>query len=68
MKILHVIPSVDARSGGPIEGVKQMGATLQAMGHQVEVASLAHAGAIAPGWLSLQREVGALAEATRQGL
>jgi glycosyltransferase involved in cell wall biosynthesis len=40
MKILHVIPSVDARSGGPIEGVKQMGATLQAMGHQVEVASL----------------------------
>lgn len=40
MKILHVIPSVDARSGGPIEGVKQMGAVLRSMGHQVEVASL----------------------------
>lgn len=40
MKILHVIPSVDARSGGPIEGVKQMGAVLVSMGHQVEVASL----------------------------
>ena len=40
MKILHAIPSVDARSGGPIEGVKQMGAILVGMGHQVEVASL----------------------------
>lgn len=40
MKILHAIPSVDARSGGPIEGVKQMGAVLVSMGHQVEVASL----------------------------
>lgn len=40
MRILHAIPSVDARSGGPIEGVKQMGAVLLAMGHQVEVASL----------------------------
>jgi len=40
MKILHAIPSVDARSGGPIEGVKQMGAILVSMGHQVEVASL----------------------------
>lgn len=40
MRILHAIPSVDARSGGPIEGVKQMGAALVAMGHQVEVASL----------------------------
>ena len=40
MKILHAIPSVDARSGGPIEGVKQMGAALQGMGHQVEVVSL----------------------------
>ena len=40
MKILHAIPSVDARSGGPIEGVKQMGSALLAMGHQVEVASL----------------------------
>lgn len=40
MRILHAIPSVDARSGGPIEGVKQMGAVLISMGHQVEVASL----------------------------
>ncbi len=40
MKILHAIPSVDARSGGPIEGVKQMGSVLVGMGHQVEVASL----------------------------
>lgn len=40
MRILHAIPSVDARSGGPIEGVKQMGSVLVGMGHQVEVASL----------------------------
>lgn len=40
MKILHAIPSVDARTGGPVEGVKQMGAILVGMGHQVEVASL----------------------------
>lgn len=40
MKMLHAIPSVDARSGGPIEGVKQMGAILVGMGHQVEIASL----------------------------
>lgn len=40
MKILHAVPSVDARLGGPIEGIKQMGAMLVAQGHQVEVASL----------------------------
>ena len=40
MKILHVIPSIDPRSGGPIEGVRQMGQVLTGMGHRVEVASL----------------------------
>lgn len=40
MKILHAVPSVDARLGGPIEGIKQMGGMLVAQGHEVEVASL----------------------------
>lgn len=40
MKFLHVLPSVDPRAGGPVEGVKQVGTTLRDMGHAVEVACL----------------------------
>jgi len=40
MNILHVIPSVDPRTGGPVEAVRQLGVALQARGHRVEVASL----------------------------
>src|SRR5258708_10315826 len=40
MKILHVISSANPVGGGPIEGVKQLGAILTGAGHRVEVASL----------------------------
>lgn len=40
MKLLHVLPSVDPRTGGPVEGVRQMGAMLRSWGHTVEVACL----------------------------
>jgi glycosyltransferase involved in cell wall biosynthesis len=40
MKILHIISSVNPAGGGPIEGVKQLGTTLVACGHRVEIASL----------------------------
>jgi glycosyltransferase involved in cell wall biosynthesis len=40
VKILHIVRSVNPDDGGPIEGIKQLGASLVADGHQVEVASL----------------------------
>ena len=40
MKLLHVISSINPSGGGPIEGIKQLGTTLTAAGHHVEVASL----------------------------
>lgn len=40
MKILHVISSVNPAGGGPVEGVKQLGAILRSEGHSVEIASL----------------------------
>lgn len=40
MKILHIIHSVDPADGGPVEGVSQLGVSLLAAGHRVEVASL----------------------------
>ena len=40
MKILHIISSVNPAGGGPIEGIKQLGTTLESAGHQVEIASL----------------------------
>ena len=40
MKILHIIPSVNPKGGGPMEGVRQRGLRLQEMGHQVEVVTL----------------------------
>jgi len=43
MKILHLIASANPADGGPIEGVKQLGAALISTGkHKVEVASLDH--------------------------
>jgi len=40
VKILHVISSVNPAGGGPIEGIKQLGTSLESSGHQVEIASL----------------------------
>ena len=40
MKILHIIPSVNPRGGGPMEGLRQRGLRLIEMGHQVEVVTL----------------------------
>lgn len=40
MKVLHVLPSVDPKGGGPMEGVRQYGAKLLELGHSVEVVSL----------------------------
>jgi glycosyltransferase involved in cell wall biosynthesis len=40
MKILHLVATIDPRTGGPLEGVRQCGAQLMSMGHLVEVASL----------------------------
>lgn len=45
MKILHVISSVNPAGGGPIEGVKQLGAVLTSQGHHVEISSLDAPGA-----------------------
>jgi glycosyltransferase involved in cell wall biosynthesis len=40
MKILHLVSTVDPRAGGPIEGVRQSGLAMTALGHEIEVASL----------------------------
>lgn len=40
MRLLHIISSVDPRSGGPLEGVYQIGRKLIEMGHSVEVLTL----------------------------
>src|SRR5450631_349768 len=40
MKWLHVLPSVDPRRGGPIEGVRNLGVHLRRLGHSVEVVTL----------------------------
>ena len=45
MNILHVIASADPRGGGPIEGIRQRGLALQALGHQPEVLTLDDPGA-----------------------
>ncbi len=39
MKILHVISSVDPKSGGVVEGVNQLGSLHLEMGHHVEILS-----------------------------
>jgi glycosyltransferase involved in cell wall biosynthesis len=40
MKILHVINSVNPAGGGPIEGVRQLGAANESQGHKVSIVSL----------------------------
>src|ERR1700722_11130934 len=40
MKILQVINSIHPQGGGPVESVRQLGSTLNAMGHEVEIVSL----------------------------
>lgn len=40
MNILRIIAGVDARGGGPIEGLRLSSAILDTMGHRTEVASL----------------------------
>lgn len=40
MKILHVIPSVNPATGGPVEGLRQLCHIYDMGGHQVDVASL----------------------------
>jgi glycosyltransferase involved in cell wall biosynthesis len=40
VNILHLISSVNPAGGGPIEGLRQLGAALSSDGHRVEVASL----------------------------
>ena len=40
MKILHVIPSIDPATGGPVEGLKQLCHVYRSAGHEVEVACL----------------------------
>jgi len=37
---LHVMPSVDPNGGGPIEGVRQIGLRLRALGHETEVVTM----------------------------
>ncbi|ENH6338288.1 glycosyltransferase [Burkholderia vietnamiensis] len=37
MKILHILTTIDPRSGGPIESVRQSGVEMVSNGHQVEV-------------------------------
>ena len=40
MKVLHILPSVDPKGGGPMEGVKQYGHRFEDLGHHVEVVTL----------------------------
>lgn len=40
MRILHVLPSADPKSGGPIEAVRQQAELFAARGHALEVATL----------------------------
>ncbi len=40
LRYLHVVHSLDPRSGGPAEGVRQMSTAAMHLGHHVEVATL----------------------------
>jgi len=40
VRFLHVISSVDSKTGGPIEALRQIGTLHRQLGHSVEVASL----------------------------
>jgi glycosyltransferase involved in cell wall biosynthesis len=40
MKVLHILPSIDPKGGGPMEGVRQYGQRFETLGHYVEVVTL----------------------------
>jgi len=40
MRALHILPSIDPKGGGPMEGVRQYGLQLKTIGHVVEVVTL----------------------------
>ncbi|MDI1299027.1 glycosyltransferase [Methylotenera sp.] len=40
MRALHILPSIDPKGGGPMEGVRQYGLQLRTIGHEVEVVTL----------------------------
>jgi glycosyltransferase involved in cell wall biosynthesis len=40
LKVLHILPSIDPKGGGPMEGVKQYGLRFEELGHHVEVVTL----------------------------
>lgn len=40
MKVLHILPSVDPKGGGPMEGVRQYGLMFNELGHKVDVMTL----------------------------
>jgi len=40
MRILHILPSIDPASGGPVEGLRQICSIYRMGGHEVEVASM----------------------------
>jgi glycosyltransferase involved in cell wall biosynthesis len=40
MRILHVIPSIDPATGGPVEGLRQLCSIYRSGGHDVEAASM----------------------------
>ena len=40
MNILNIIGSVNPAGGGPIEGINQLGTSMESAGHRVEIASL----------------------------
>ena len=40
MKWLHVLPTLDPRAGGPIQGVRNLGTYLTGQGHGVEVVTV----------------------------
>jgi glycosyltransferase involved in cell wall biosynthesis len=42
MKVLHILPSVDPKGGGPMEGVRQYGHRFEELDHHVEVVTLDH--------------------------
>ncbi len=45
LKLLHIVTSANPASGGPIEGVKQLGAVNSRAGHSIDVACLTDPGA-----------------------
>jgi glycosyltransferase involved in cell wall biosynthesis len=45
LRILHIIPTVNPASGGPIEGIRQLARCHHSYGHRLEIASLDPPGA-----------------------